>query len=437
MQKLKIKTKIMIALCSAALLSVVFALIILIEVNSAREILRALAENPDGNITVSDLHAVHDIMVTTAVIFLTLVPIGCVTAAVLLSRNISKPLKFFADCFSGIADTGNIFLDDEAYKQTKTLNKRSDDIGAISRSVGDLLAMFREKIRWLNAVKDGDLTASVKNRSPKDTVGMAMGSMVKSLNEMFTAIQTASYQVTEGAFKLDSGAKFLADVSAEQAESISKISATVHDASEHTLQKAQMAARAAELSCSIKELAEKSSSQMNEMIDAVVQIKKASSEIEKVIKVIDDIAFQTNILALNAGVEAARAGQHGKGFAVVAQEVRALAAKSQTAAKETSELITASMAKSDIGSQIASRTAASLREIAESVTESSELAVRIAELADSQAAVIAELNKTIETVNETVKQNSYAASESAIDSQEVSKQSALLRESIKRFKIGN
>ncbi|MCL1832847.1 MAG: methyl-accepting chemotaxis protein, partial [Oscillospiraceae bacterium] len=312
MRNLKIKTKIMLSLCGMALMFVVFAIVIVTEVSSARAIVVQLSEGNTA-VTASDLDTVHKRIIATAVAFAIVLPITCIAVGSALSSNISKPLKFFAECFASIAGSGNIFLDDHAYKQTKNLNRRQDDIGNISRAMGDLLAMFREKIKWLNAVKDGDLMSSVPNRSPKDTIGTAMGTMVGSLNKMFREIRTASLQVSEGSEKLDANTKHLADVSAEQAESINRIYETINNVSAHTHEQAQMAARSAHLSRTIKEHALTGGGHMDEMIVAVNKINESGAEISKVIKVIEEIAFQTNILALNASVEAARAGQHGKG----------------------------------------------------------------------------------------------------------------------------
>lgn len=352
-----------------------------------------------------------------------------------LSGNISKPLGFLAGVISGIAETGNIFLDDAAYKETKVLNKRGDEIGKISRSVGDMLAMFRTKIQSLNAVANGDLTTDIKLRSQKDTIGTALAGMVASLNGMFCEIRTASSQVSDGSSKLADGARSLAEGSGEQAGAIARINATISDIAGQTAQNAGMAREAATLSDSIKRIAERGGAQMGEMISAVQKINEASDAISKVIKSIEDIAFQTSILALNASVEAARAGTHGKGFAVVAGEVRSLAAKSQAAAMESEALIIDSIERAKLGVQIAGETAASLREIVQGVNKNALLIGEIASSSDKQALAIAQVNETIEQVNRVVQDNSETAAYSADSSKEVSGQSEILQDLIARFKI--
>ncbi|MCL2018867.1 MAG: methyl-accepting chemotaxis protein [Oscillospiraceae bacterium] len=364
-----------------------------------------------------------------------LMPIICIVLAILLSRNISKPLAFLASAISGISETGNIFLDDYAYKQTKILNGREDEIGKISRSTGDMLAMFRDKIKSLGALRDGDLTAKVICRSGKDTVGSALVSMASSLNNMFADIQDASDHVTDGSFRMNEDVSTLAEIFGAQTDEIGLLTEQIGKVAEQTAQNSKMAAQSSELSLSIKSLAERGGEQMSQMTQAVEQINESSRAISKVMKIIDDIAFQTNILALNAAVEAARAGEAGKGFAVVADEVRNLASKSAQAAKDTGKLIENSLEKSRFGSQIADETAESLRKIVTDISKSTDLAVKIAHSSETQAEAIADINKGLEKINETVRKNTQIAEESARDSMEISVQSERLCEYLSKFKI--
>jgi len=261
--------------------------------------------------------------------------------------------------------------------------------------------------------------------------------MVEETLRVLYKVATAGVEVADGSKQIANGAQTLAEGSAEQSEVVDQLSVSMAQIAEKTKESADMADKAADLANTIKSNAEKGSTQMAEMMDAVKDINNASQSISKVIKVIDDIAFQTNILALNAAVEAARAGQHGKGFAVVAEEVRSLAAKSAEAAKDTGGLIANSSEKAELGSRIAASTAASLDEIVAGINESNQIVSDIATSSSTQYESINEINKGVEKVAQVVHQNSETAKQSAAASLEMSGQSATLEKLIAQFQLRN
>jgi methyl-accepting chemotaxis protein len=248
-------------------------------------------------------------------------------------------------------------------------------------------------------------------------------------------ITIASEQVANGARQISDSSMALSQGATEQASSIEELSASIEEISSQTRRNAENAEEADKLAAAVRSNAEQCTAQMAEMLRAMEEINVSSSNISKIIKVIDDIAFQTNMLALNAAVEAARAGQHGKGFAVVAEEVKNLAARSANAAKETTEMIEGSIEKTEAGTVIAKNTSEALNKIVSQIEKVAELVNNISVASKEQDTGISQINQGIMQVSQVVQTNSATSEESAAASEELSGQAEMLRDMVNRFKL--
>ncbi len=266
-------------------------------------------------------------------------------------------------------------------------------------------------------------------------LGKSFREMADRINEAITEINNSADQVAIGSNQLSLAGQTLSQGATEQASAIEEITSSITQVAAQTKDNAKNSNEVNHLAVGLKGKTVLSNEQMKEMIEAMDEINEASSNIAKIIKLIDEIAFQTNILALNAAVEAARAGQYGKGFAVVAEEVKNLAAKSAAAAKETAAMIDKSIQKVDIGTEKANKTAHDLNSIAEDIIKVSQLIEGISIASNEQSVGIEQINKAIDEVAQVVHTNSATAEESAAASEELSGQAELLKQEVKKFNL--
>lgn len=308
---------------------------------------------------------------------------------------------------------------------------------ALNSTIDTLGSYLNEITLLLGQVAQGNLDVEITRDYVGDFVEMktSINGIIESLNNMLQEIYNAAEQVAAGARQVSDSSQSLSQGSAQQAGSIEEITASMEQVASQTNQNASNASQTSVLTNRAKDNALQGNGQMKEMLSAMEEINRASTNISKIIKVIDEIAFQTNILALNAAVEAARAGQHGRGFAVVAEEVRNLASRSANAARETTEMIESSIEKVNMGSHIANETAKALEKIVEEVTEAADLVGQIAVSSNEQATGITQVNQAISHVAQVVHGNSATAEESAAASEELSSQAQLLKDMVDRFQL--
>ncbi len=354
--------------------------------------------------------------------------------ALYIADIISDPMRKFVAIADLIA-VGGLDFNAVCEDRDRYTKFRKDECGMLARAYVKMTSSTAKMAEEVKKIADGDLTIDIEIRSEDDVLGKALSGLVKKFNILAGSIISAAGQVNFGANQVAYSSTALSQGATEQASSIEELSASMEEIASQTEQNAGNAQKTNILVTNIQSDATSGNAQMVEMLRAMDEINTSSINISKIIKVIDDIAFQTNILALNAAVEAARAGNAGKGFAVVADEVRNLAAKSAQAAKETTELIEASIKKVNGGTNIARETAAALSKIVEGVLQAGQLVGEIAFASNEQAVALEQINQGLLQISQVVQTNAASAEECAAASEELLSQSDCLKESVSVFKL--
>jgi len=311
----------------------------------------------------------------------------------------------------------------------------NDEIGSLIESFSQIIESTRQQTEVLEALSKGDLTAPVMPRCEHDVMSEAIIKTISNLNKMFAEINQSTFEVSAVSKNIADGAHNLAQGSTEQAVTLEELSRSIDTVAAQTKQNTEMSEKSAKLAEQIKKSALTGIEFMERLIFAVNEINKASSQIISVINSIDAIAAQTNILSVNASIEAARTGEQGKGFAVVANEVRSLALKSAELAKNSAVMIGDSIEKTGQGVEIADKTYKILLEIADEIKESSLISGEIAKYSDKQKSAIEEINIGISQVSQVVNQNSNTAEKSAEASEQMHSQANVLETLVSQFKL--
>ena len=348
---------------------------------------------------------------------------------------VTKPIKMVTEITNKLA---------EGELDVSIAVKSKDEIGALAKSIESLtmrlksyISYIDESVNVLDEFAEGNLTIELKYDYAGEFAKLknALLHVSDTLKETIGKIKESADSINMNAEQVSAGAQVLAQGTTEQASAIEELSAEINEIYTTIANNAEYAQNAGEKALEASREVEKGNVQMRDMLSAMDEISNSSSEIGKIIKVIDDIAFQTNILALNAAVEAGRAGSAGKGFAVVADEVRNLAQKSAEAAKQTTALIENSINAIYKGTMLADEAGKSLAGIVNKTSETNELINEVVKATSQQTVSVNQIRSGIEQISSVVQENAATAEASAANSEELSGQVQILNDLVNKFKI--
>lgn len=315
---------------------------------------------------------------------------------------------------------------------------------SVSTAISLLLALYivrtimqslRRAVSVAEAISQGRLGNTVVVES-KDELGSlleSLGRMDAKLHEIVAGVHQSAGNVGSAAQQLSQGNDDLSQRTQEQASALEETAASMEEMTSTVKQNADNARQAHRLAAGAREQAAEGGNVVANATEAMSEISGASHKIEAIIGVIDEIAFQTNLLALNAAVEAARAGEQGRGFAVVAAEVRNLAQRSATAAKEIKALIADSVEKVDAGCAFVNASGQALTQIIQSVNQVSEVLAEIAAATSEQSTGIDQVNTAVAQIDEFTQQNAALVEEAAAAAKSMQHETQRLIERVSFF----
>ena len=318
--------------------------------------------------------------------------------------------------------------DGKVYKVVKFATDVTSRMSAISELAGAL-----------RSLSEGDLTKTLERSfvPSMEQLRHDFNATIDKLSQTLTTVGHNASAIAAGSRELGDSAEAFSRRTEQQAASVEETAAALEEITTTVADSSQRAEEAGRLVAETKRGAEESGTVVRNAVAAMDQIEKSSREITNIIGVIDDIAFQTNLLALNAGVEAARAGEAGKGFAVVAQEVRELAQRSASAAKEIKALITTSSEHVRNGVGLVGQTGKALEQIVTQVADINTNVAAIVKASKEQTIGLREINSAINSLDQTTQQNAAMVEESTAASLRLANEADALHTLLAQFRLAD
>jgi len=355
-----------------------------------------------------------------------LISILAVLALWFSSRSVALPIRKAAQ-LAGAIQKGDF--------SQRLAHQSADEVGQLSASLDRMADSLQEQVHVAERISQGDLAVEVRLASEHDQLGLALRRMVDNLNELVSQVQQSSGLINDKAGQVTSLSQDLSSGATESASAVTEISATINQMAAQIRQTSEYASEANALSRDSEHSARGGNELMVTLKAAMQEINQSGLDITNIIRAIEEIATQTNLLALNAAIEAARAGEHGRGFAVVADEVRQLAARSAEAAQRSTRLIQESNARTIKGMELTDDTARALEAIVQGAAQVSQLVDEIASASSQQASGIEQVSLAIGQIDEVVHHNSSNSEQSTQAAQELTQQAQQMIVQVGRFKV--